>query len=79
MLPDQPVPVLVPVLALEPFAGSGVLTGADRGPRRDAALLNAAGALLVAGLAADLADGVRQAAAAIDDGRAAALLEALRG
>jgi anthranilate phosphoribosyltransferase len=41
-------------------------------------LLNAAAALVVAGRATDLRDGVRQAAAAIDDGRAHAQLERLR-
>ena len=47
-----------------------VLSGAP-GPRRDVVLLNAAAALVVAGRAKDLRDGARQAAAAIDDGRAA--------
>ena len=43
-------------------------------PARDVVLLNAAAALLVAGRASSLRDGVRQAAAAIDDGRARALV-----
>ncbi len=42
----------------------------EQGPRRDVVLLNAAAALVVAGKAADLPDGVDQAARAIDDGRA---------
>ncbi len=54
----------------------GVLNG-EAGPRRDIALLNAAAALLLAGRAADLRDGIRIAAAAIDDGRAAATLDAM--
>ena len=54
-----------------------VLSGA-RGPRRDVVLLNAAAALVVAGRAADLREGVRQAAQAIDDGRARAVLERAR-
>jgi anthranilate phosphoribosyltransferase len=54
-----------------------VLAGAP-GPRRDVVLLNAAAALVVAEKAADLADGVAQAALAIDDGRAAAVLERAR-
>jgi len=72
---------------LEPLQGGGaednaaiarqVLEGA-RGPRRDVVLFNAAAALLVAGRAADLRDGVRQAAAAVDDGRARRLLDAVR-
>ncbi len=40
-----------------------------RGPKRDAVTLNAAAGLLAAGRASDLADGLRQASAAIDDGR----------
>lgn len=51
-----------------------VLEG-TRGPRRDVVLLNAAAALVVAGRASDLRAGVAQAAAAIDDGRALALLK----
>ena len=53
-----------------------VLDGA-RGAYRDIACLNAGAALLVAGEAGDLAEGVVQAIAAIDDGRAAATLQAL--
>ncbi|MEM8874408.1 MAG: anthranilate phosphoribosyltransferase [Planctomycetota bacterium] len=49
----------------------------ETGPRRDIALLNAAGALVVVGKANDLADGMTQAAATIDDGRAKATLQAL--
>lgn len=52
-----------------------VLAG-QSGPVRDIAALNAAAALVAAGLADDLADGLAQAAAALDDGRAAATLEA---
>jgi anthranilate synthase/phosphoribosyltransferase len=48
------------------------------GPKRDVVLLNAAAALVVAGRARDLRDGVRQAAGAIDDGRARAQLVRLR-
>jgi len=55
------------------------ILGGARGPRRDVALLNAAAALHVAGRAPDLRDGVRQAAAAIDEGRAAGLVEKVRG
>jgi len=50
-----------------------VLGGAS-GPRRDVVLLNAAAALVVAGKATSLRDGVRLAAAAIDEGRALALV-----
>jgi len=50
-----------------------VLSGAP-GPKRDVVLLNAAAALVVAGRANNLREGVRLAAAAIDDGRALRLL-----
>ena len=73
--------------SLEALAGGGpednaaiareILSGAA-GPRRDVVLLNAAAALVVAGRADDLRDGVRVAAAAIDDGRAREQLERLR-
>ncbi len=49
----------------------------EPGPHRDIVVLNAAAGLVVAGLADDLADGVRRAADAIDDGSAAAKLDAL--
>jgi len=65
----------------DPLANAGIardiLAGAP-GPKRDVVLLNAAAALVVAGRAEDLREGVRQAAAAIDDGRAARLLEMVR-
>jgi anthranilate phosphoribosyltransferase len=50
-----------------------LLAGAP-GAYRDAVLLNAAGALIVAGRAADWRDGARQASQAIDKGAAADLL-----
>ena len=53
-----------------------VLAG-ERGARRDAVVLNAGAALLAAGVADDLRDGVAAAAAAIDDGTADATLERL--
>jgi anthranilate phosphoribosyltransferase len=54
----------------------GVLSG-DPGPRRDLVLLNAAGAIYAGGLAADLEEGVAKAAAAVDSGAAAEILERL--
>jgi anthranilate phosphoribosyltransferase len=50
----------------------------DSGPRRDVVLLNSGAALVAAGVAADLAEGVESARAALDAGRPAALLEVLR-
>lgn len=57
-------------------ATRAVLAG-ETGPRRDIVLLNAAAAIYVGGLAADLEDGVAKAAAAIDSGSAAGLLDKL--
>jgi anthranilate phosphoribosyltransferase len=58
--------------ALRQVLGQGAL-----GPRRDALVLGAALALEVSGLVADLDSGIESAAAAIDDGRSAAVLNAL--
>jgi len=55
-----------------------VLSGKDRGPKRDAVLLNAAAALFVAGAAGSLTAGWDLAAAVIDGGQASAKLELLR-
>jgi anthranilate phosphoribosyltransferase len=57
-------------------ATRAVLAG-DPGPHRDIVLLNAAAAIYVGGLAADLEDGVGKAAAAIDSGAAVNLLDKL--
>ncbi|HYJ20535.1 MAG TPA: anthranilate phosphoribosyltransferase [Solirubrobacterales bacterium] len=54
----------------------GVLAG-EPGPRRDLTLLNAAAAIYVGGLAADLGEGVAKAAEAIDSGAAGNVLERL--
>ncbi len=53
------------------------LLGGEAGPYRDVALLNAAAALIVAGTAATLKEGVRLAASSIDDGRAQTALARL--
>jgi anthranilate phosphoribosyltransferase len=55
-----------------------ILDGSDTGPRRDVVVLNAAAAIIVAGLANDFADGVKRAREAIDEGRAAEALQKLR-
>ena len=54
-----------------------ILTGEERGAKRDAVLLNAAGAVAAAGRAADLAEGLERVRAAVDSGAAAERLEAL--
>ncbi len=51
-----------------------VLAG-EPSPNRDVVVLNAGAGLVVAGIAPDLGDGVSQAAAAIDDGRASIKLD----
>ena len=55
-----------------------VFTGDDQGAHRDALLMGTSLMLEVQGVAEDARDGVAQAAAAIDDGRAEAFLDALR-
>jgi anthranilate phosphoribosyltransferase len=55
---------------------AGVLNG-ERGPARDVVLLNAGAALLIAGAAATVEDGIAQAAGAIDCGGARQTLERL--
>jgi anthranilate phosphoribosyltransferase len=56
-----------------------LLAGKERGPKRDAILLNAAAALFVAGKAKSLLEGWDLAAAVIDDGHASEKLKELRG
>jgi anthranilate phosphoribosyltransferase len=51
--------------------------GGERGAHRDITMLNAAAGLVVAGLADNLEVGVDEAAAVIDDGRAASVLSRL--
>ena len=49
----------------------------ERGPKRDIVLLNAAAAAVVAGLAETLVEGLEAAAASLDEGKAASVLERL--
>jgi anthranilate phosphoribosyltransferase len=58
-------------------AAARTVLGGEQGSHRDIVLLNAAAAIYVGGLGADLAEGVEKAAAAIDSGAAADLLERL--
>ncbi|MEY2410201.1 MAG: anthranilate phosphoribosyltransferase, partial [Verrucomicrobiota bacterium] len=55
----------------------GILAGDDRGPKRDAVLLNAAAALFVAGRSRSLVQGWDDAARLIDSGDALAKLKEL--
>ncbi|HXE04939.1 MAG TPA: anthranilate phosphoribosyltransferase [Bryobacteraceae bacterium] len=77
----------LPRAKLEDFIGGDVATNSDLlydvftgvpGARRDIVLLNAASALVAAGRAGDLKEGVALGAEAIDSGHAAATLEKLR-
>jgi anthranilate phosphoribosyltransferase len=77
----------LPCVTLDQFVGGDVKTNAALlydvltgipGARRDIVLLNAAAALVAAGLAADLKEGVRLGAEAIDSGQAAVTLAKLR-
>ncbi|MBO7674821.1 MAG: anthranilate phosphoribosyltransferase [Atopobiaceae bacterium] len=54
-----------------------ILEGRERGPKRDASLLNAGCALYVAGLVEDIEEGVHMAADLVDSGAAARTLAAL--
>ena len=63
--------------AEENAAALRALLDGAKGAYRDIVLLNAAAALVVGDKAADLAEGAALAAAAVDDGRAAAALAAL--
>ena len=56
-----------------------VLQGEERGPKRDAVLLNAAAALFVADRARSMGEGWELAGETIDSGRARAKLEELQG
>ena len=55
-----------------------VFTGEDKGAHRDALLMGTSLVLEVQGVAKDPVDGVAQAAAAIDDGRAESFLSELK-
>jgi anthranilate phosphoribosyltransferase len=77
----------VPRATLDQFSGGDVATNASLlydvltgvpGARRDIVILNAAAALVAAGIAGDLKEGVALGAEAIDSGQAAATLAKLR-
>jgi anthranilate phosphoribosyltransferase len=62
----------------ENAAVSRAVLAADPGPHRDLVLLNAAAAIYVGGLAADLEQGIAKATESIDSGAAADVLERLK-
>ena len=53
-----------------------ILKGEDRGPKRNAVLLNAGAALYIGGKAESFADGIKLAGELIDNGKALETLEA---
>lgn len=61
----------------ENAAAARAVLGGESGPRRNLVLLNAGAAVYVGGQAGTLSEGVEKAAAAIDSGEAAELLERL--
>jgi anthranilate phosphoribosyltransferase len=76
-LPDARPEDLIGGSAAENAAHIRALLGGVKGPYRDIVLLNAGAALLVAGKAQTLREGVALAAESIDSGKALAVLEAL--
>jgi anthranilate phosphoribosyltransferase len=76
-LPSAPLEALKGGSAPENAAVITALLDGERGPRRDVVALNAGAALVAADLAGDLVEGLAQAAAALDSGAAAGVLEGL--
>jgi anthranilate phosphoribosyltransferase len=76
-LPDARSEDLTGGNAVENAAHIRAVLGGLKGPLRDIVLLNAAAALLVAGKAGTLREGVALASESIDSGKALAVLEAL--
>jgi len=76
-LPLAPVTDLAGGSAAENAEMITRLLAGERGPRRDVVLLNAAAALLVAGVASSIQDGLARAADSIDTGRARDVLARL--
>jgi anthranilate phosphoribosyltransferase len=81
--PDQ---LLGRTASIQDLAGGDALTNGnitrqilkgEEGPKRDVVVVNAAAALMAAGVAKDFAEGIEQAETAIDDGAALAKLDAL--
>ena len=76
-LPTGDLDTLRVANAAESAAAIRAILSGEKGPRRDHTLLNAAAALVVAGIADKFGDGVRRAGEAIDSGAAARVLECL--
>jgi len=76
-LPEVPLDAVRAETAEEKALAARDLLAGHAGPRRDLVLANAGAALVVAGLAEDLRDGIARAAEAIDSGAAAEVLDRL--
>lgn len=76
-LPSSPLASLAGGDAADNAVIAREILGGEHGPRRDAVLLNAAAALVVAGRAEDLREGAALAARSIDSGAARNRLESL--
>jgi anthranilate phosphoribosyltransferase len=76
-LPPAPLEALKGGSAPENAAVITALLRGERGPRRDVVMLNAGAALVAAGLAGDLVEGLAHAGEALDSGAAAGVLERL--
>ncbi|MBI3555024.1 MAG: anthranilate phosphoribosyltransferase [Deltaproteobacteria bacterium] len=77
-LPNAPIQALSGGDAKQNAKILRALLAGEKGPKRDAVLYNSAAALLVAGRAATLPEGVKLAARSIDQGNALAVLTALQ-
>ena len=77
-LPRNPIAAIRGGDPAENAAALEALLRGSQGAYRDTVLLNAGAALVVAGRAETLADGIAQAARSLDDGAALAALDALR-
>ena len=77
-LPRAAAADLVGGTAAENAAAIEAILDGEAGPRRDMVVLNAGAALLVAGRAESLAEGIAMAAASLRDGHARAVLTRLR-
>lgn len=76
-LPRHPFAAIMGGAPEENAAAFRKLLAGEKGAYRDAVLLNAAAALLIAGKVSNLTDGARMAGESIDSGRARAALDAL--
>lgn len=76
-LPVHPFEAIIGGSPAENAAAMRAMLAGERGAYRDAVLLNAAAALVVAGAAARLSDGVEMAAASIDSGAAMAAIDTM--